>query len=68
MSKEQSTPWERRLLAAERSLTHGNGLDLLTDREFDFWLDRLHGGSDGTFNQEEYCLSLCFYAAMARLK
>ena len=54
--------------AAERSLTHGDGLDLLTADEFEEWFDLFSCGHGGApMQREEFCMALCFFAAMRRV-
>ena len=53
-------------LAAMRSLERGDGLDLLTKKEFEEWYQLFCMAGDGApMEREEFCMSLCFLAAMA---
>ena len=56
---------ERRIRAARRSLTHGDGLGVLTEREFEAWFNLFSNDDDMPESPEEFCMTLCFYAAMA---
>jgi hypothetical protein len=66
MASSSNTMRARYLIAARRSLEHGDGLIHLPRRDFERWYQTFWDNWDMFCDNELYCLSLCFMAAMAR--